>query len=53
MINKRLAWCLGKEKKIEDTQFGFKKQKSTVDAISKIKAVIFGGFRMKNDCSFF
>ena len=36
MTNKRLVWYLEKEKKIYDIQFGFRKQRSTIDAISKI-----------------
>ena len=36
MTNKRLAWYLEKEKKIDDRQFYFRKQRITVDAISKI-----------------
>ena len=37
MTNKRLIWYLKKEKKIDDRQFGFRKQRSTIDTISKIK----------------
>ena len=36
MTNKRLVWYLEKEKKIDDRQLDFRKQKSTKDAISKI-----------------
>ena len=43
MTNKRLVWYLEKEKKIDDRQFGFTKQRNTIDAISKI----IDGFRRK------
>ena len=36
MINKRLVWYLEKEKKIDDRQFSFRKQKITLNGISKI-----------------
>ena len=36
LTNKRLVWYLEKEKKIDDRLFGFRKQRSTIDAISKI-----------------
>ena len=36
MTNKRLVWYLERERKIVDRQFGFRKQRSTIDAISKI-----------------
>ena len=35
MINKKLVWYLEKENKIDDRQFGFRKQRSTINAISK------------------
>ena len=47
MKNKRLVWYLEKEKKIDDRQFGFRKQTSMIDAISKIKTKILEGFRRK------
>ena len=47
MINKRLFWYLEKEKKIHDRQFGFRKQTSTIVAISKITTKILDGFRRK------
>ena len=33
MTNKRLDWFLEKKRKINDRQFGFRKQRSTFDAI--------------------
>ena len=36
MKNKRLVWYLEKEKKIDDRQFGSRKQRKTIDPISKI-----------------
>ena len=47
MTNKRLAWYLEKEKKIYDRVFGFRKQRSTIDAISKITIKILYRFRRK------
>ena len=47
MTNKRLVWYLKKEKKIDERQFGFRKQRSTKDAISKITTKILDGFRRK------
>ena len=47
MTNKRLFWYLEKEKKIDDRQFGFKKQRNTINAISKITTKILDGFRRK------
>ena len=43
MTNKKLVWYLVKEDKINERQFGFRKQRSTIDAISKI----LDGFRRK------
>ena len=37
----------GKGEKIDDRQFGFRKQRSTIDAISKITTKILNGFRIK------
>ena len=37
----------GKGEKIDDRQFGFKKQRSTIDAVSKLTAKILHGFRRK------
>ena len=42
MTNKRLVWLLEKERKIDNRQFGFRKQRSTIDAISITK--ILNGF---------
>ena len=47
MTNKRLVWYLEKEKKIDDRQFGLQKQRSTIDAISKLTTKIFDVFRRK------
>ena len=47
MTNKRLVWYLEREKKIDDRQFVFRKQRSTVDAVSKITTEILDGFRRK------
>ena len=47
MTNKRLFWYLERERKINDRQFGFRKQRSTIDAISKITTKILDGFRRK------
>ena len=47
MTNKRLVWFLKNEKKIDDRQFGFRKQRSTIDVISKITIKIFYGFKRK------
>ena len=33
MTNKWLVWYLEREKKIDDRQFGFRKQRSTIDII--------------------
>ena len=33
MTNKRLAWYLEMEKKIDNRQLGFRKQRSTIDTI--------------------
>ena len=49
MKNKRLVWYLEKEKKIYDRQFGFRKQRSTIDAISKITTKILDGFRRRKE----
>ena len=50
MTNKRLVWYLEKEKKIDDRQFGFRKQ-STTDAISKLTTKILDRFRAKEKTS--
>ena len=47
MTNERLVWYLEKEKKIDDRQFGFRKQRSRIDATSKITTKILDGFRRK------
>ena len=47
MINKRLVWYLEKENKIDTRQFGFRKQRNTIDAISKITTKILEGFRRR------
>ena len=47
MINKRLVWYMEKENKIDTRQFGFRKQRNTIDAISKITIKILEGFRKK------
>ena len=36
-----------KEKKIDNRQFGFRKQRITIDAISKLTTKILDGFRRK------
>ena len=51
MVNKRLVWYIEKKKKIDERQFGFRKQRSTIDAISKIKTKIINGFRIKQRTS--
>ena len=43
MKNKRLVWYMEKEKKIDDRDFDFRKQRSTINAILKIP----DGFREK------
>ena len=35
MTNKRLVWNMEKKKKIDEKQVGFRKQRNTIDAISK------------------
>ena len=45
MKNERLVRYLEKEKKIDDRQFGFRKQSSTIDATSNITTTILNGFR--------
>ena len=47
MANKRLVWYLEREKKIDDREFGFKKQRSTTDAISKIGTKFLDGITRK------
>ena len=47
MRNKRQVRYLEKENKINDRKFGFRKEKSTIDAISKITTKIFNRFRRK------
>ena len=51
MTNKRLVWYLEKEKKIDDRQFGFRIQRSTTDAISKLTTKILDRFRRKEKTS--
>ena len=51
MVNKRLVWYLEKEGRIDERQFGFRKQRSTIDAISKITTKIINGFRDKQGTS--
>ena len=46
MTKKRLIWYLEKEKKIDERQFSFRKQKK-IDAISKITTKILERFRRK------
>ena len=36
ITNQRLVWYLEKKKKIDDRQFSFRKQRSTIDAKSRI-----------------
>ena len=45
--NKRLVCYLEKEKKIDDRQFGFRKQRCTIDVISKITTKILNEVRRK------
>ena len=45
MTKKRLVLYLEKEKRIDDRQFSFRKQKCTIDAILKITTKILHGFR--------
>ena len=47
MTYKRLVWYLEKEKKIDDRQFGFRKQRSTIAKISKITIKFLEKFRRK------
>ena len=47
MTNTSLVWYLEKEMKIDDRQFVFRIQRSTIDEISKITANILDGFRRK------
>ena len=47
MTNKKLVWYLEKEKKKDNRQFGFRKQRSTTSIISKITTKIFDRFRRK------
>ena len=47
LTNKRLVWYLEKKKKIDEQHFGFGKQRSTIDAISKVTTRILDGFRRK------
>ena len=47
MRNKRLVWYLKMEKKIYERKFDFWKERSTIDAISKITRKIQDGFRRK------
>ena len=47
MINRRLLWSLEKENKIDTSQFGFRKQRNTMAAISKIITKILEGFKRK------
>ena len=52
MKNKRLVWYLEKKKK-NDTQIGFRKKRSTIDALSKITPKIFNKFRRKEGTAAF
>ena len=45
MTNMRLVWYLEKEKYIDDRQFHFRKQRSIIDAISKIKTKTVNRFK--------
>ena len=36
MKNKRMIWYMEKAKKINDRQFSFRKQRNTIDTLSKI-----------------
>ena len=47
MTNKRLIWYLEKKKKIDDRYFGFRNQRITIDATSKIITKLLDGFRRK------
>ena len=47
MSNKRLVWYMEKEKIIDARQFSFRKQRSTVNAISKLTTKILDGFRRR------
>ena len=47
MINERLVWDLEKEKRIAKRQLSFRKQRSTIDAISKIITKFLDGFQRK------
>ena len=47
MTNKRLVWYQEKEKKIDERQFDFRKQRITIDKISKLTTKILDGFRRK------
>ena len=49
MSNKRLVWYMEKEKIIDARQFSFRKQRSTVNAISKLTTKILDGFRRKGE----
>ena len=44
MTKKRLVWYQKKKKKIDERQFGFRNQGSTIDAISKVTIKILDGF---------
>ena len=44
-------WYLEKEGRIDERQFGFIKQRSTIDTISKITIIIINGFRIKQRTS--
>ena len=45
MVNKRLVWYMEKENKNDTRQFDFRKQRNTIDAISKISKKILEDFR--------
>ena len=47
MTNNTRVWYLEKEEKIDDENFGFRKQRSKIDAISKMTTKVFDGFRRK------
>ena len=53
MTNKRLIWHLEKEKKIDDREFGFRKQRSTIDAIPKITNILNGLRRKEKTAAIF
>ena len=50
MTNNRLVWYLEKETKIDEQQFGFRKQRSTIDVISIKTTKILDGLKRKEYC---